>query len=153
MRRLGVIPVSQPSYLFDFGDEYVDSLGEHAHDLQPWRDQLSAGLKVVISSDSDVASYRPLETVANAMARSTRSGRTLGSRHRLSLEEALTAHTIDAAFAVGLEGNLGSAEAGTAADLTAIEGDLRAMEPDEIRRSRVSMTMIAGRTVFDGDEP
>ena len=152
MRRLGVIPVSQPSYLFEFGDEYVDSLGEHAHDLQPWRDQLAAGLKVVISSDSDVASYRPLETVANAMARSTRSGRTLGSRHRLSLEEALTAHTIDAAFAVGLEGNLGSAEAGTAADLTAIRGDLRAMEPDEIRRSRVSMTMIAGRTVF-GDEP
>ena len=75
---------------------------ELADDLQPWRDELDAGVRVVISSDSDVASYRPLTTIAHAMLRRTMAGRVLGERHRLTLDEALFAHTIDAAFAVGL---------------------------------------------------
>ena len=59
LRELDVIAVSQPSYLFDFGDEYLASLGEHTHELQPWRTELEAGIRVVISSDSDVSSLRP----------------------------------------------------------------------------------------------
>jgi hypothetical protein len=143
MRRLGVIPVNQPSYLYDFGDEYAHSLGEHVAELQPWRDELDAGLRVVISSDSDVTTYRPLDTVAHAMARITRGGTVLGARHRLSLDEALLAHTVDAAFAVGLEASVGSLEPGKRADLTIVEGDLRTMEPAEIREATIRETMVA----------
>ena len=83
MRRVGAIAVNQPSYLHDFGDEYAESLGDAVHDLQPWRDELEAGVRVVISSDSDVVSYRPLVTIANAMLRRTRDGTSIGPRHRL----------------------------------------------------------------------
>ena len=74
MRAVGAIAVNQPSYLHDYGDEYAESLGDAVHDLQPWRDELEAGVRVVISSDSDVSSYRPLTTIANAMLRRTRDG-------------------------------------------------------------------------------
>ena len=74
MRRLGATAVNQPSYLLDYGDEYAEMLGDAVHDLQPWRDELDAGVRVVISSDSDVSSYRPLTTIANAMLRRTRDG-------------------------------------------------------------------------------
>ena len=74
MRAVGAIAVNQPSYLHDYGDEYAESLGDAVHDLQPWRDELDAGVRVVISSDSDVSSYRPLTTIANAMLRRTRDG-------------------------------------------------------------------------------
>ena len=100
--------MNQPSYFHDYGDEYAESLGDAVHDLQPWRDELEAGVRVVISSDSDVASYRPLTTIANAMLRRTRDGTSIGPRHRLTLEEALFAHTIDAAYAIGADHHIGS---------------------------------------------
>ena len=144
MRTLGVIAVQQPSYLFDYGDEYLASLGELAHELQPWRDELDAGVRVVISSDSDVSSYRPLTTIANAMRRETRSGTAIGARHRLSLDEALYAHSIDAAYAIGRDADLGSLEAGKAADLTVLSTDLQALEPAEIEQAAVSATVVDG---------
>jgi predicted amidohydrolase YtcJ len=144
MASLGVIAVNQPSYLHDFGDEYAESLGKDADDLQPWRDELEAGVRVVISSDSDVASYRPLTTIAHAMQRRTMTGRVLGERHRLTLDEALFAHTIDAAFAVGLERRIGSLEPGKAADLTWLADDLRAVPPEEVQHVDVVATWLDG---------
>ncbi len=154
MRALGVTAVNQPSYLFDYGDQYVDSLGRHAHELQPWRTEIDAGVRVVISSDSDVSSYRPLTTIANAMRRETRSGVVLGDHHRLTLEEALFAHTVDAAYAVGLDDRIGSLEPGKAADLTILPADLRDLAPEEIASVPVAATIIDGETVFGpGTDP
>jgi predicted amidohydrolase YtcJ len=149
MRSLGAITVNQPSYLFDYGDEYLASLGERTHELQPWRTELDAGVRVVISSDSDVSTYRPLTTIANAMRRETRSGVLLGARHRLSLEEALFAHTADAAFAVGLEHRIGSLEPGKAADLAILGADIRALGGDEIADAPVARTIVGGETMFE----
>ena len=144
MAALGVITVNQPSYLADFGDEYAESLGNLTDDMQPWRDELEAGVRVVISSDSDVTTYRPLVTIGNAMLRRTRSGRVLGERHRLTLDEALFAHTIDAAYAVGLEDRIGSLEPGKAADLTWLGSDLRSAAPDEVADVEVVATYLDG---------
>jgi predicted amidohydrolase YtcJ len=151
MRRLDAIAVSQPSYLFDFGDEYAEMLGASVHDLQPWRDELDTGVRVVISSDSDVSSYRPLTTIANAMLRRTREGTVLGPRHRLSLDEALFAHTIDAAYAVGLEHRIGSLEPMKDADLTIVGGDIRSMDPAELREVPILATVVAGETRFPAE--
>jgi predicted amidohydrolase YtcJ len=144
MRVIGVTAVNQPSYLFDFGDEYAEALGELVHDLQPWRDELDAGVRVVISSDSDVSSYRPLTTLAHAMMRRTRRGDVIGSRHRLTLEEALFAHTIDAAWAVGREHRIGSLDAGKAADLTWLATNLRQTPPEEVADVEVVATAVDG---------
>ena len=147
MRALGAIAVQQPSYLFDYGDDYVDRLGDLAHRLQPYRSELDRGIRVVLSSDSDVSSYRPLTTVANAMRRRTRSGRVLGPDQRLTLEESLFAHTIDAAVAVGLEHRVGSLEPGKAADLVVLGDDLRWLDADSIADAPVSETILGGTTV------
>ncbi len=151
MRRLDAIAVNQPSYLFDFGDEYAEMLGASVHDLQPWRDELDTGVRVVISSDSDVSSYRPLTTIANAMLRRTREGTVVGPRHRLSLDEALFAHTIDAAYAVGLEHRIGSLEPMKDADLTIVGGDIRSMDPAELREIPILATVVAGETRFPAE--
>jgi predicted amidohydrolase YtcJ len=82
MRALDAIAVQQPSYLHDFGDEYHALLGDLAHDLQPYRDELDAGVRVVLSSDSDVSTYRPLTTIANAMRRTGSPWRRRCSRTR-----------------------------------------------------------------------
>jgi predicted amidohydrolase YtcJ len=144
MGAMGVIAVQQPSYLHDFGDEYHESLGELAHELQPFRAELDAGIRVVLSSDSDVASYRPLTTIAHAMLRRTLGATVLGEHHRMTLDEALFAHTIDAAFAVGLEQRIGSLEPGKAADLTLLASDLRAVPAEEVANVEVLGTWVDG---------
>jgi predicted amidohydrolase YtcJ len=153
MAGIGAIAVTQPSYLHDYGDEYLDSLGPLAHDLQPWRDELVAGVRVVISSDSDVSSYRPLTTIANALLRRTMHGELLGPRHRLTLDEALFAHTRDAAFAVGLERRVGTLEPGKAADLVWLEDDLRHLPAEAIAEVEVRATIVDGRAGHDSGDP
>lgn len=123
---------------------YAESLGDRVHDLQPWRGGLDAGVRVVISSDSDVSSYRPLTTVVNAMLRRSRDGVVLGPQHRLTLEEALFAHTIDAAYAVGLEGHIGSLEPTKEADMTIVSGDVRTVAADELQELPILETIIGG---------
>ena len=148
MRAVGAIAVNQPSYLHDYGDEYAESLGDAVHDLQPWRDELDAGVRVVISSDSDVASYRPLTTIANAMLRRTRDGMSIGPRHRLTLEEALFAHTIDAAYAIGADHRIGSLEPTKDADLTIVAGDIRSMDAASVAELPILSTVVRGETRF-----
>ena len=66
----------------------------------------------------------------------------------MTVEEAIRAHTIDAAYSIFAEDRLGSIEAGKQADVTVIDGDLFSVPPGEIRDLPVWMTVIDGETVF-----
>ena len=149
MRDLGVIAVCQPSYLHDSGDEFLDAMPAIAHRLQPLRAELDLGIRVVLSSDSDVASYRPLDTIAAAVRRQTRTGRQIGPDQALTVQEAVLAHTIDAAFAIGAEHRLGSLEPGKLADLVILGGDLPGCPAEEISGLGVDLTVIAGRVAHE----
>jgi predicted amidohydrolase YtcJ len=151
MAELGVVTVNQPSYLVDSGDEFLPRLGERAHRLQPLREELEAGVRVVLSSDSDVASYRPLDTIAAAVSRRTLAGRPIGADQALSVEEAIRAHTVEAAFAIGAEDRLGSIEPGKLADLVVLDGDPFTEPPERIRELRVWMTILGGEPVFTAE--
>ena len=150
MADLEVITINQPRYLYDSGDEFLVRLGDRAHRLQPLRDELDLGITVVLSSDSDVASYRPLDTIQAAVSRTTMEGRPIGDDQALTVEEAVRAHTIDAAFSIRAEDRLGSIEAGKLADLVVIDGDPFSA-PDAIGEMEIWMTMLAGTTVFGSD--
>jgi len=142
--ELGIIPVNQPSFLFDSGDEFLDRLGERAQRLQPIREELEAGVRPVLSSDSFVASLRPLETIANAVRRETREGRQIGADQRMTVEEAVRAHTIDAAVSLRMEGLIGSLEPGKLADVTVIDGDLLSAPAGSIAELPVWLTVLGG---------
>jgi predicted amidohydrolase YtcJ len=144
MSDLGVITVNQPSYLRDSGDEFLTRLGERAHRLQPLREELDLGITVVLSSDSDVASYRPLDTIAAAVARRTLKGQPIGADQALTVEEAVRAHTIDAAFALGMEDRLGSLETGKLADLVVLDGDPFTTPTQQIADLGVWLTVLGG---------
>jgi predicted amidohydrolase YtcJ len=148
---LGAITINQPNYLRDSGDEFLARLGERAHGLQPLRDELSAGITVVLSSDSDVTSYRPMDTIRSAMDRRTSTGAPIGLAQAITLEEALRAHTISAAYALRMEDRLGSIEAGKLADIVVVDGDLTSVGPDEISGFDIWLTMLDGRIEHAAD--
>ena len=147
MARLGVLAIVQPRYLYDSGDEFLVRFGERAHRLQPLRDEFDAGVRVVLSSDSDVASYRPLDTIASAIARTTMGGSPIGADQALTIEEAVRAYTIDAAFSIRAEDRLGSIEPGKLADLVVLDGDLFSADAASIPGIPVWMTIAGGRIV------
>jgi predicted amidohydrolase YtcJ len=148
MALLGVVTVNQPSYVVDSGDDFLETLGPRAHGLSPLRAELDAGVRVVISSDSDVASFRPLDTLSAAMTRRTRSGQGIGLEHCLTLEEALFAHTRDAAFAIGMEHSIGSLTPGYQADLVLLGDDLRRLPGRALGETTIDATMIGGEFVY-----
>jgi predicted amidohydrolase YtcJ len=149
---LRVLTVNQPRYLFDSGDEFLDRLGKRGHGLIPLRDELAAGVRVVLSSDSDVCSYRPMDTIASAVTRRTRSGKEIGADQALSVEEALLAHTIEAAYALFLEDLIGSLVPGKLADVAVLDADLATTPAQELASVDVAMTFLGGHLVH-GDMP
>jgi predicted amidohydrolase YtcJ len=149
---LGIIPVTQPNMLHDEGDEFIARFGPRAHRLEPLREELDAGIRPVLSSDAFVTSFRPLETIANAMRRRTRNGLEIGSDQRMTLDEALRAHTIDAAVALRMEDRIGSLTPGKLADVTIVDGDLAAASPEGIGTMPIWMTMIDGTVMWQSSD-
>jgi predicted amidohydrolase YtcJ len=148
MASLGVIPVNQPNFLVDSGDDFLAHLGARAHRLQPMRDELAAGARPILSSDAYVSSLRPLATISAAMTRQTRTGADIGPDQRLTLEEALRAHTLDAAASIGMEDRIGSLALGKLADVTIVDGDLWATPPDRIETLPIWKTIVGGAVAW-----
>jgi len=146
--HLGAITINQPNYLHDSGDEFLARLGDRAQRLLPLRDEIRAGITVVLSSDSDVTSYRPLDTIRSAIERKTRSGASIGPDQALTLEEALRAHTISAAYALRMEDRIGSIEPGKLADVVVVDGDLTDASVDDLSSLDVWLTLLDGRVSY-----
>jgi len=149
MARLGVFAIAQPSYLYDSGDEFLVRLGDRAHRLQPLRDLIDAGVPVVLSSDSDVCSYRPFNTISAAILRRTREGASIGAGQALTLEESLYAHTITAAESIWMEDRIGSIEPGKLADIVVLDRDLEAVPEVALAETQAWLTLLNGQVAFE----
>ena len=95
-------------------------------------------------SDSPMAPLEPLTLVATAVNRITINGNLTGPNERVSLEAGLRAITIDAAWVMGWEDEIGSIRAGKKADFTILDND-----PYKVKPKRLKDIKIWG-TVFEG---
>jgi predicted amidohydrolase YtcJ len=68
---------------------------------------------------------------------------------RLTVEEAVAAYTRGGSFARFSESYIGTLEAGKQADLTVLSQDIFRLAPAEISETRVVMTMVGGKAVYD----
>jgi predicted amidohydrolase YtcJ len=152
MADLGIAAICQPMYLFDSGDEFLTRLGARAHRLQPLREFLEAGVPVVLSSDAFVASFRPLDAIAEAVSRQTRNGEEIGGGQALTVEEAVRAHTIEAARAIWAEDRIGSLSPGKLADVVVLDGDLFSVPPERIAELEIRTTILGGEVVHGSGE-
>lgn len=146
---LGVIPVSDPAAIRETGDEWLRVLGERAHRTNPLRSMLDLGIRPALASDAFVQSHRPLETISAACFRVTSSGVRVGPDEEIGVEEAIRAHTIDAARALFLDDRLGSLEPGKLADVAVVDGDLLGHDPARIGELGVRATILDGEIVHD----
>ena len=82
------------------------------------------------------------------MTRRTKKGYVLGEEQRISVEEALKAVTIYAAFQYKVEDILGSIEEGKKADLIVLDKNPLSVNVDELPRIKVQRVWVEGRLVW-----
>jgi predicted amidohydrolase YtcJ len=145
---LGVTVSLFIQHLWYWGDVLVDGLfgPEHGGRWMAARSALDAGVRISLHNDGMVTPPDPLGNIATAVNRRAKgSGRVIGAEQCISLDEALRAQTIDAAWQLFLDQDLGTIETGKHADLVVLSADPRAVSPDAIGNLEVVATFLDGR--------
>lgn len=140
----------QVAHNFYFGDYHNDVIygPERTARLNPVRSALDRGLSVSIHHDSPVHPVDQMTLIWAAVNRVTRSGKVIGPEQRITVEEALRASTIGAAYQFREEDRKGSLEPGKLADLIVLDRNPLEAEPMELNRIRVMETIKEGKTIF-----
>jgi hypothetical protein len=153
--KLGVIASMQPLHAYPDDDTlkvWAGNVGpERAQRAWAWRTIENSGGTLAFGSDWPVVTLNPWPGVQNAVTRQTTEGDPPGGfvpKERISLEDAIKAYTLGAAFAGHREKTEGSLEPGKLADLIVIQQDLFKIEPSEIAKTEVLLTMVGGKVVY-----
>ena len=148
-----MIASAQPYHAIDDGRWAERLIGhERAKLTYAFRSLLDAGARVAFGSDWFVAPPTPLEGIYAAVTRRTLDGKNPGGwipEQRITVEEALRAYTIDAAFASFEEARKGSLERGKLADFAIIDRDITQIAPEQIEKAKIITTVVGGKVVFD----
>jgi hypothetical protein len=154
-RRLGVIASTQAMFASPDAttlDNFAVLLGParaaHADSFRLYDD---AGAVQAFGSDWGVFPFAPLPAIYCAVTRMTPQGTPAGGWYpagRITVETALRHFTRDGAFASFDEGARGTLAAGKLADFVVLSSDILATPPEEILKTKVLLTVMAGRDTY-----
>lgn len=158
---LGVVAQSTPSwYVHD--DIALAFLGEERlFQHYPLRSIAAGGARVTLGSDYPASwigldGLNPLYNIEMALTRRPAGEPQARPQPRasevLSLEQAIRAYTLDAAWQLRLEDQVGSLEVGKQADLVVLSDNLFDLPAHRIHAARVLMTLVDGAVVFEIEE-
>lgn len=151
--ELKVIASVQPYHCIDDGRWAEKRIGQHrARTTYAFRSLLEAGAVVAFGSDWWVAPISPLLGIHAAVTRSTLDGGHPEGwipQEKVTVEQAVHAYTVAAAFASGEEAIKGSLTPGKLADLVVLSEDIFSIEPARIPDVEVDMTILNGEVVCE----
>ncbi len=145
--ELGGIVSSNPYYVTALAGPYEKiGLGpDRAKNIAPHKYVLDNKASLSFHSDMPMAPAKPLQLVWAGVNRQTYEGNLAGPEHKTPLDVALKAITIDAAYSIQMEKEIGSIEVGKRANLTVLEKDPNKTNPKEIKDIPIWGTMLEGR--------
>lgn len=134
------------NHIYYWGDEHqAKTIGpDKTLRMDATATALSLGVHFSIHSDSPVTPVDPLFSAWCAVNRKTRTGRVLGDREKINVEDALAAITVGSAYLLHRDGDLGSIEVGKYADFTVLEEDPLGVSPEELKDVPVWGTVLGG---------
>jgi hypothetical protein len=150
--KSGVIASMQPYHAIDDGRWAEKYIGARIGTTYAFRSLLDSGARLAFGSDWFVAPPTPLEGIYAAVTRRTLDDRNPGGwvpAQKISVEEALRAYTVGAAYAAFDDPSRGTLAAGKLADFVMLERNLFEIPPEEIRNAKVALTVVGGRKVFE----
>ena len=153
---LGVVAQTTPTW-FEYDTIAMEFLGaKRFEQLYPIASIHRNGGRVTLGSDYPVSwigkdALNPLFNIEMAVTRQ-RAGQSdypiqARANERLSVDQAIRAHTVDAAWQLRLEDHIGTLEVGKQADLVILDADPYTTDPYTIHAIRVDLTLSNGRVV------
>ncbi|MCH8815235.1 MAG: amidohydrolase [Chloroflexi bacterium] len=113
--EIGVALGFHANHVYYYGPELRDSIigPERAELLMPMGSAVRSGHRISMHTDSPMYPPDPLKLMRTAVTRKTRSGEQIAPNEAISIEEALRAVTIDAAWQLFREDRIGSIKVGS----------------------------------------
>ncbi len=154
--RNKVIASMQPYHAIDDGRWAEKRIGrERAKSTYAFRSLLDSGATLAFGTDWTVAPLNPLLSIYGAVTRRTIDGKNPDGwtpEQKISVEEAVRAYTVGSAFAEFQDNVKGTLTKGKLADLIVLSEDIFKIDPVEIQKVKVLLTMVDGRLVYEARE-
>ncbi|MGC5327235.1 amidohydrolase [Brevibacillus sp. SYSU BS000544] len=144
MKKLGVIPIPNPPFFYEFGEGYIKNYGDRVNQMYPLRDYIEQNIIAAAGSDCPVTSCNPLLGIHVAVNRKSKNGVEVGVNQRVSVLEAIRQYTWNGAYASFEEDRKGSIEAGKLADLVVLDRSILNTKDENIKDVIVDMTIVDG---------
>ena len=132
-----------------WAEEYIGA--ERIKTTYAFKSLMDTGAKVAFGSDWAVAPAAPLQGIYAAVTRRTLDGKNPDGwvpEQKISVEQALKAYTIDAAFASFEENVKGSLQVGKLADFVILSEDLLEIDAVKVREVEIVGTYLGGVLVY-----
>jgi predicted amidohydrolase YtcJ len=151
-----VVASMQPYHAIDDGRWAEKRIGkERAKTTYAFRSLLDSGAVLAFGTDWTVAPMNPMFTIYAAVTRRTLDGKNPKGwvpEQKISVEEAVRAYTVGSAYAEFQESVKGTITPGKLADLVILSRDIFKIDPKDIETTKVVMTILDGRVIYEGRE-
>ncbi len=148
-----VIASMQPYHAIDDGRWAEGKIGhQRARWTYAFRSLLDAGATVTFGSDWTVATLNPLLGIYAAVTRRTIDGKNPTGwipEQKISVEEALRCYTVNNAWAMFRENEIGKIAPGMLADIAVLSDDLFTIPPEKIEKAKVDITLFDGQVIYE----
>lgn len=149
-KQLGVVPGFTIGHVHYWGQAFNDQIlgAVRAECIDPSASLKKEGVRFAYHSDSPVSPYGPLKYITQGVTRVWQSPlqrKVLGPNERISVDDAIRAVTIDAAYQMMSDDKIGSLEVGKLADFVVLEKNPRATPPEQIGDIKVLQTWVGGK--------
>ncbi|HJT16770.1 MAG TPA: amidohydrolase family protein, partial [Thermoanaerobaculia bacterium] len=147
-----VVASMQPYHAIDDGRWADAKIGhERARWTYAFRSLIDAGAVVTFGSDWTVAPLNPIAGIYAAVTRRTLDGKNPNGwipEQKISVEEALRCYTVNNAWAIFRENEVGKIAPGYFADIAVLSDDLFTIPPEQIENVNIHMTIFDGRVIY-----
>ncbi len=149
MKALGMTPSFFSAHTYYWGDRHRDIFmgPERAANMSPAKSAVKQGLRFSTHLDTPVVPMDPLLAAWSVVNRQTSGGKVVGPHQRVGVEQALRAITIDAAWQIFRDHEIGSITPGKLADLVVLDKNPLS-HGKTLRDIKVEQTLIGGVTVY-----
>ena len=151
-KALNVIPSMQPTHATSDMNMAEDRIGaERLKGAYAWRSFLDQGSRLVSGSDYPIELANPFHGIHAAVTRQDKGNQPENGwipEQAITIEEAMRSFTIDAAWAAHQENVLGGLSPGKWADFILIDQDLFTIPSQDLWKTEVLQTWLAGKQVY-----
>lgn len=128
-----IVPSMQPILFFTEGTGTTDD----------YRKMLDTSAPLAFGSDAPMRGFSPIEGIYAAV--------NAGGKRGITVEEAVYAYTLGAAYAEFQDKEKGSIEVGKLADLVILSDDIFRLPANDTRKARTTLVFLSGRVIYENN--